>query len=206
MSVELEIPQDVLQRCCQRDRAAFQQLVEQLKRPAYYHALALSGHAEDAMDISQEAFIRAWQSISKFRPSDPFYPWYYTILKRVALNVLRSRQRRAESSLEELAGELAPDHDSVLTWTVNGAHSVMSPELTRISEQTSCQVNRALRQLSVDEREIICLKDMHDYAYKDIALMLSIPVGTVMSRLYTARTRLRQKLVEVGYEQEVGYE
>lgn len=206
MSVELEIPQDVLQRCCQRDRAAFQQLVEQLKRPAYYHALALSGHAEDAMDISQEAFIRAWQSISKFRPGDPFYPWYYTILKRVALNVLRSRQRRAESSLEELAGEAAPDHDSVLTWTVNGAHSVMSPELTRISEQTSCQVNRALRQLSVDEREIICLKDMHDYAYKDIAMMLSIPVGTVMSRLYTARTRLRQKLVEVGYEQEVGYE
>ncbi|MBU2098092.1 MAG: RNA polymerase sigma factor [Gammaproteobacteria bacterium] len=206
MSVELEIPQDVLQRCCQRDRAAFQQLVEQLKRPAYYHALALSGHAEDAMDISQEAFIRAWQSISKFRPGDPFYPWYYTILKRVALNVLRSRQRRAESSLEELAGEAAPDHDSVLTWTVNGANSVMSPELTRISEQTSCQVNRALRQLSVDEREIICLKDMQDYAYKDIAMMLSIPVGTVMSRLYTARTRLRQKLVEVGYEQEVGYE
>lgn len=207
MSAELEIPPDVLLRCCRRDREAFRLLVEQLKRPAYYHALALLGHSEDAMDISQEAFARAWQSINKFRPGDPFYPWYYTILKRAALNLLRSRKRHAESSLDQLAGEWMADDDTEPAWTPDSAgESAGSPEQARIREQTCQLVNKALWSLTVNDREIICLKDMHDYAYKDIALMLSIPAGTVMSRLYTARTRLREKLLEFGYEQEVGYE
>lgn len=200
MSAELEIPQDVLLRCCRRDREAFRLVVEQLKRPAYYHALAILGHSEDAMDISQEAFAKAWQSINSFRPGDAFYPWYYTILKRTALNLLRSRKRHPESSLDQLAENSLPDDDSEPAWAASQNESASSPEQVRIKEQTCSLVNRAMRALSVDDREIICLKDIHDYAYKDIAVMLSIPAGTVMSRLYTARSRLREKLVEVGYE------
>lgn len=200
MSAELEIPQDVLQRCCRRDRQAFRLLVEQLKRPAYYHALALLGHSEDAMDISQEAFVRAWQAIGSFRPDQAFYPWYYTILKRTALNLLRARKRHAEISLEQ-AGSLADrEQGSEPAWVWSAGEVSESPEQQRIREQTSRLVNLAMRSLTVDDREIICLKDIQDYAYKDIAMMLSVPMGTVMSRLYTARSRLRQKLIEVGYE------
>lgn len=199
MSVELEIPPDILLRCCQRDREAFRQLVEQLKRPAYYHALALLGQADDAMDISQEAFVRAWQAIGSFRPGDPFYPWYYTILKRSALNLLRSRKRHPQTSLDQLLDDSASQEEPA--WALHPQESEGSPEQAHIRQQHALLVNCAMRRLSVDDREIICLKDIHDYAYKDIALMLTIPVGTVMSRLYTARKRLREQLLEAGYEQ-----
>lgn len=200
MSAELDIPQEVLLRCCQRDREAFRQLVEQLKRPAYYHALALLGHSEDAMDISQEAFVKAWQSISRFRPDEPFYPWYYTILKRLALNQMRARKRHPHSSLDEYSDKQLAAEEQDSEFAGQPAGVAISPEQIRIREQTCSLVNKAMQALSIDDREIICLKDMHDFAYKDIALMLSIPAGTVMSRLYTARSRLREKLAEVGYE------
>jgi RNA polymerase sigma-70 factor, ECF subfamily len=126
MSAELEMPQEVLLRCCQRDREAFRQLVEQLKRPAYYHALALLGHAEDAMDVSQEAFVKAWQSIGSFRCDDLFYPWYYTILKRLALNQLRTRKRHPHSSLYEYS-DRQQDHEWEAEFAGQPAGAAISP-------------------------------------------------------------------------------
>ena len=139
------------------------------------------------MDISQEAFVRAWQSISTYEPSLPFYPWYYTIMKRLALNLLRTKRRHTETDAEQ-----GVDADTAL--------AECSAEERVIRQQTRQQVRGALTMLSIEDREILSLKDMHDYAYKDIAFMLSIPLGTVMSRLYAARSRLRNQLRELGYE------
>ena len=181
MDTELDIPADIRLRCQQRDVNAFRVLVEQLKRPAWRHAQALLGNSDDALEISQDAFTRAWQAIDSYDPQLPFYPWYYTILKRLALNLLRSRQRHPEHSLDEVDESVLPEMSD-------------TPEQQLISAQTKQQVQQALMALSADDREILCLKELHDYAYRDIGLMLGIPVGTVMSRLYTARQRMREQL------------
>ncbi|TFH75672.1 sigma-70 family RNA polymerase sigma factor [Gammaproteobacteria bacterium LSUCC0112] len=200
MESNLVIELDILQRCIKRDRDAFRSVVEQLKRPAYYHALALSGNSQDAMDLSQEAFARAWQSISTFEPSHPFYPWYYTILKRLALNLLRAKKRHPQTSLSQSLQVSLTDTEAEQNNGIERASADGSPKHQHITAQTQQQVRLALARLSLEDSEILCLKDMHDYAYKDIALMLSIPMGTVMSRLYAARNRLRIQLQELGYE------
>ncbi|MDO9475079.1 MAG: sigma-70 family RNA polymerase sigma factor [Pseudohongiella sp.] len=200
MNIDLTIDREILQRCIRRDRDAFRLVVEQLKRPAYYHALSLAGNPEDAMDISQEAFAKAWQSITTFDATLAFYPWYYTILKRLALNLLRAKKRHPESSLSQAQESLLTDTDVEHSFAIEEVSTRCSPENVRIREQTQQQVRRAFAELSLEDSEILSLKDMHDYAYKDIAVMLSIPIGTVMSRLYTARSRLRTQLQELGYE------
>lgn len=174
----------LLLRCQSGDQRAFRELVQQLMRPAYSHALALVGNHDDALDVSQEAFAKAWRSLRLYDPDRPFYAWYYVILKRQALNLIRSRKRKQEVALDEdfEAGEQA------------------APEAEHRSAQNSLHVNRVLQRLTLEDREIICMKDMHDLAYKDIAALLGIPIGTVMSRLYAARMRFRQKMQESGYE------
>lgn len=200
MNNHLDIEQPILQRCIAGDHDAFRILVEQLKKPAYYHALSLLRHPEDALDISQEAFVRAWQSIKTYEPSLPFYPWYYTIMKRLALNLLRTQKRHPETALANDLEGIQAGTGAEQSVDADTALPVSSAEEGIIREQTQLQVRRALAQLSIDDREILCLKDMHDYAYKDIAFMLTIPLGTVMSRLYAARSRLRNQLKELGYE------
>jgi RNA polymerase sigma-70 factor (ECF subfamily) len=197
---DLDIEQSILQRCVAGDHDAFRILVEQLKRPAYYHALSLLGHPEDAMDISQEAFVRAWQAISSFEPGLPFYPWYYTIMKRLALNLLRTKRRHPETAFANDLQDMQAGTDAEQGVDADTALAECSAEERVIRQQTRQQVRGALTMLSIEDREILCLKDMHDYAYKDIAFMLSIPLGTVMSRLYAARSRLRNQLRELGYE------
>jgi RNA polymerase sigma-70 factor, ECF subfamily len=175
---------ELLAQCLDGDQRAFQDLVQQLMRPAYSHALALVGNHDDALDVSQEAFAKAWRSLRLYDPQRPFYAWYYVILKRQALNLIRSRKRKQD---------VAPDDDLEV-----GEQA--APEAEHRSAQTIRLVNHVLHQLSLADREIISMKDMHDLAYKDIAALLGIPIGTVMSRLYAARMRFRQKMQESGYE------
>ena len=187
MGGEIHIDSTVLELCRKGDSRAFRALVEQLKRPAYYQALALLGNHDDALDISQEAFVKTWQSLHSFDLTWPFYPWYYTILKRLALNALRARGRRHEASADERAWEEPLDS--------------ADNEEARQVYRTSILVHQVMAKLTVDDREIISLKDVQDYAYKDIAIILGIPTGTVMSRLYTARARFKKMLQETNYDQ-----
>ncbi len=187
MGGEIHIDSSVLELCRKGDSRAFRVLVEQLKEPAYYQALALLGNHDDALDISQEAFVKTWQSMRSFDSSRPFYPWYYTILKRLALNALRTRGRRYEVPADGLEWEEPLNHADM--------------EEARQADRTAAVINRVMAKLTVDDREIISLKDVQGYAYKDIAIILAIPTGTVMSRLYTARARFRKLLQETAYDQ-----
>ncbi|OFE13084.1 hypothetical protein PHACT_07985 [Pseudohongiella acticola] len=186
MKVDIHVDSDLLQQCRNGNGKAFRELVELLKRPAYFHALSLTGHSDDALDVSQEAFARAWQNISRFDPSQPFYPWYYTILRRIALNHLRSHSRRREDGDVGQIDAKPAETDG--------------PGQNCQSAQYSVLVHRVLQAMSVEDREILCLKDMHDHSYRELADIVGIPIGTVMSRLYAARQRFRQLMKENGYE------
>ena len=167
------------------DRQAFGALVTSYMRRAYYAALGLVGSHDDALDLSQEAFARAFRSSQYLDPDRPFYPWVYQILRRLCFNFLRDRQRRArrlgerEAWLVEEAGARNMGNDPA-----RGA------ELSDLRER----LERAIEALPEKEREVLVLKEFEGLRYREIADLLAIPIGTVMSRLYAARRSLMSSL------------
>ena len=168
------------------DTAAFGRLVERYMRRAYYAALSLVGRREDALDLSQEAFARAFRARHSLDPDQPFYGWFYQILRRLCFNFLRDRRTRARL-LEEAGGWLADEAAS--RFATNPADALERAEAQR-------RVARAIQRLPAAEREIIALKEFEGLTYREMSTLLGIPMGTVMSRLYTARQRLAAALEE----------
>ncbi|MDG5766056.1 RNA polymerase sigma factor [Balneolales bacterium ANBcel1] len=104
----IDIEPGLVHRVRSGDARAYGELVDVLMKPAYYHALALTGRHDDAVDVVQQAFIRAWDARSVTDPARPYYPWFYTILKRLCLNVLRSHNRSRETAQSMLPAWIEP--------------------------------------------------------------------------------------------------
>jgi RNA polymerase sigma-70 factor (ECF subfamily) len=165
------------------DIRAFEALVERYKERAYMVALGFVGSPEDALDLSQDAFVRAFRAMATFRQGAPFYPWFYAILRNTCFNHLRKVRTRAETSLDA-AQESGFD---VADRSPGPAESAERAELKRI-------VALELRSLDPAHREIILLRHFEGLSYKEIADVLGCPMGTVMSRLYAARKALGARL------------
>ncbi len=172
-----ESDREVIIRIRDGNKEAYKIIVNGYMKKAYYTALGFVGNLDDAADVSQEAFIRAYKSISRFDISKPFFPWYYKILKNVCLNYKRKRR-----ALHEVPIEIVQD-------------KVMSQSPGK--ESLSHEVWNAISKLGDDEKEIILLKYFQGLSCKEIAQELDCPIGTVMSRLYYARKQLRKKLERV---------
>lgn len=168
------------------DAEAFGLLVERYMRRAYFAALALVSRREDALDLSQEAFARAFLARRSIDPERPFYAWLYQILRRLCFNFLRDRRTRARTL--EAAG----------TWLADEAaerfRSDPADALARREAQR--RVAAAMEALPARDREVLALKEFKSLTYREIASLVGIPVGTVMSRLYSARRRLADALEE----------
>jgi RNA polymerase sigma-70 factor, ECF subfamily len=165
---------ELIQQCRSGQPEAFRIIIERYQSEAFGHALTLLGHREDALDSIQDAFLSAYQAIDRFDVSREFYPWLYVILRNRCLKQFEVRSRRREveaSDLEHTQIIQAPDRD--------------------VSD-----LEEALRALPSQDREIISLKYLDGLKYAELADRLSIPTGTVMSRLYHARQRLRELLKE----------
>jgi RNA polymerase sigma-70 factor (ECF subfamily) len=169
-------------RSCQRgNRKSFEPLVRKYQRRAYFTALGLLGNPEDALETSQEAFMRAFRALARFDADRPFYPWFYRILRNLCTNLLtRGRIRVADNA------------DRILERVPAGPES--NPERQVSRKEIQDTVWRALSFLPADHREILILREMQEMTYAEIAEQLEIPIGTVMSRLYHARRELRQRL------------
>lgn len=165
------------------DRAAFGALVAEHQQRAYAVAYSFVRNREDALDIAQDAFVKAYQAIGRFDIKKPFVPWLYQIIKNTCLNHIERKKRHGETSLEEMTGAGYEIGD-------NG----QSPRGTseRLEQQTLLQ--HVLHQLSAEHREILRLRHLLEFSYEEIAAELNIPKGTVMSRLHEARRNLRQAL------------
>ena len=164
------------------NKTALAKLVEKHKKLAYRTALGLVGNRDDAYDISQEAFLRVYRSARTFDEKQPFLPWFYTIIANLSRTWLRRRTRREKPML---------DVDDVSYLLVDRAN----PETEMIRRETIDRLRRALMDLSFEDREIITLQHFRGMSYDEIAHLLGIPKGTVMSRLYYARKKLA-KLME----------
>jgi RNA polymerase sigma-70 factor (ECF subfamily) len=150
---------------------------------AFYVAYGYTGNAEDARDLSQEAFIKAYQARARFDEARPFYPWLYRILKNHCLNFV-TRGRHHVSLDDE------NEHREIASPAATALENMEENERKRL-------VRAAIDRLSDDHREIIVLKNFKEHSYKEIADLLGIPIGTVMSRLFYARQALRVLIEEM---------
>ncbi len=169
-------------RCQDGERDAFEPIVSRYMRRAAGFAMGWTGSRDDALDLSQEAFARAFRAIRRFDPDRPFYPWFHRILRNLCLNHLARASTRRETPLGDDAPLASP---------------APSPELLAERAELRALVWSAIRRLGENDREILVLREFQDLTYAEIAAVLDIPKGTVMSRLHHARARLRALLAPV---------
>ena len=183
LGVTLDPEQDLIRRWKRGDKRAFETLVQRHMTDAFYVAYGYVGNAEDARDLSQDAFIKAYQARSRFDEDRPFYPWLYRILKNHCLNFVTRGKRHVSLDDEN-------EHREIPSPAATALENMEETERKRL-------VRLALDKLSEDHREIIVLKNFKDHSYKEIAELLGIPIGTVMSRLFYARQALRAVIEEI---------
>ena len=172
------------------DPAEFEREALPYLESLYNTAYRLARNAEDAEDLVQETYLRAYRSFDKFTPGTNLKAWLFRILKNAFIN--EYRKRKAAPREEDFAGiedtfESRVDTDRV--------PSIPNPEQEALSRSLDQGVQGALEALPADYRMAIVLADLEGFSYKEIAEILEIPIGTVMSRLYRGRKLLEQQLL-----------
>ncbi|MFQ6091831.1 MAG: RNA polymerase sigma factor [bacterium] len=189
----VEDEQQLILRWRRGDRGAFECLVKKYMRQAYFIALGLVGQHDDALDLSQEAFVRAYRYQNRFDPKHRFFPWFYQVLKNLCFNWLNDQREKRYTSIEELI-----EKDEEPQW-----HNRFDPDLIAERDAIKERVWKAMAALKPHHREIIVLRHFQNLSYRQISEVLFCSQGTVMSRLYYARKALRRKLERGGFEDEL---
>ncbi len=172
---------DLIQRARRGDVEAYNHLISQWQKRVYNYLLRLVGNREDALDLSQDVFLKAYQNLRKLEDPARFAPWLFRIAHNEAYSMFHKRKPETES-------EAAPDgvEDGI---TVAGS-SIYPIEL-------SLAVSAALERLSQDQREAVVLKIYQGFKFEEMAEILECPVSTVKSRLYTALDLLKTELAPI---------
>ena len=166
--------------------AAFEPLVERYRERVWRLAYNYLRDREEARDAAQEAFVRAWQALPSFRGQSAFYTWLF----RIAMNVATDRARQRAARRRAFGSERVPEEE----WDRVMVDPQASPDDMAAKAEQRARIRQALDTLPEHHRAIIMLSDLQGLSYREIAEVLDIPMGTVMSRLHNARKRLRQVL------------
>ena len=181
----------VIRRVQRGDANAFEYLVAAYEKNVYNLALRMTGSPEDAEDMAQEAFLKAYSSLDSFRGDSKFSVWLYRIVSNVCLDFLRRQKKRQSFSLS------MEDDDGEET-------ELELPDLSRLPEEelekklTRDAVRRGLAQLPEDARQILLLREIHGLSYEEIGEALGLEPGTVKSRIFRARKKLCAFLLADG--------
>jgi len=188
------VPESEIQLLIERARAgdtrAFEDLARREERALYRHALRIVGTTADAEDVVQDALFSAWRSIASFQGVS-FRAWLFRIATNRALDRLRSRKRRPELPLDP------PDDDDV-TWAEPVAPG---PDLSQLAgdREALAAVESALGVLPTEQRTALLLRDVEGFAYEEIAVITSVEIGTVKSRIHRGRLAVRNALIGRGW-------
>lgn len=176
-------------------RARFERDAMQYLDQLYSGALRMTRNPEDAEDLVQEAYARAYSSFHQYKPGTNLRAWLFRILTNTYINIYRKRQRRPQEAdgdgLEDWQMARAADH------TATGLRSAETEALDYLPDS---DVKEALAEISEDFRIPVYLADVEGFAYKEIADILDVPIGTVMSRLHRGRRSLRELLTDYAAE------
>ena len=156
--------------------------MDRYRNRAYFTALALMQNHEDAMDATQDAFMKSFRAIRRFDASRPFFPWLYRILKNTCLSLLKRRTMKRAYSLSAVE-----DGES----DIELSDRTFDPQRLVDQSEARDQVWEAFNKLNLKSREIIMMRHFQDMSYDQIARALDIPIGTVMSRLFHARRKMK---------------
>jgi RNA polymerase sigma-70 factor, ECF subfamily len=167
----------LVRRCRDGDRTAFEELVMRYQRPVFNAAVRLLREPEEARDVAQTTFLKAFEHLADYDPKFRFYSWLYRIAVNESLDVLHARKPLERISDEET--DEAP-----------------GPELQFEGEQTSRAIEDALMRIKPELRTVIVLRHFLHLSYQDMADVLVLPEKTVKSRLYSARQLLRDQLIQ----------
>ena len=181
----------IVQKVLRGDVNAFETLVLAYEKNVYNIALRMTGNSEDASDMTQEAFIKAYNSLHSFRGDSKFSVWIYRIATNVCLDFLRSKSRRPSVSLSVEDN----DGDEV---QLDVADESQSPELLLDRQMTRESVRRGLETLTPEYRQILLLREIQGLSYDEISQALGLEVGTVKSRIFRARKKLCTFLLQDG--------
>jgi RNA polymerase sigma-70 factor (ECF subfamily) len=178
---------ELLARAKQGDPDAFAELIKPHGRLVYNLAWRYVHNSEDAKDITQDAYIKAYRYLNQCKSADSFRSWLASIAITTSLDFLRARKRNAEDSLEKREEEgaffAASSRDE-------------NPEASALSNETGDEVRRMVSLLPTDQRTLVILRDLQDFSYEEIAKTMNMPLGTVKSKLSRARLKLRELLLD----------
>ena len=177
----------IIESCLLGNTQIFSQLIDNYKNMVYNLAYRMSNNPHEAEDISQEAFLRAYQSLAHFNPSYKFSTWLY----QITLNIIRDKFKRKEIDYVSLDTPVETDDSEFCPQPADYAHN---PEHIIDQQEKTQVIQKAILSLPLKYREIIVLRHLQDLSYIEIANILKLPQGTVKVRLYRAREQLRKIL------------
>ena len=181
----------IIRRVQHGDTEAFSVLVAAYEKNVFNVALQMTGNREDAQDMAQEAFLKAYTSLSSFRGDSRFSSWLYRIVSNVCLDYLRRQNRRPKSSL-------TVEDDEGETVELDIPDESQSPEALLERKLTREAVRRGLRELPPEQRQILLLREIQGLSYDEIAEAMDLEPGTVKSRIFRARKKLCAFLLQDG--------
>jgi len=185
---ERDVDQQLVERIQRGDKAAFDLLVSKYQRKIFRLLSRLIRDPNEIEDVAQEAFIKAYRALPKFRGESAFYTWLYRIAINTAKNWLVSQRRRAPTSTEA-------DIEDAETFD-DGEHlrDLNTPDSMLLTRQVADAVNRAIERLPEDLKTAIVLRELEGLSYEEIAETMNCPIGTVRSRIFRAREAIAEEL------------
>jgi|TARA_B100001964_G_scaffold214715_1_gene252495 RNA polymerase sigma-70 factor (ECF subfamily) len=187
---------DELVRASQRGRAdCYEELVFRHRDKIYARAFSMLRNEEEALDMSQEAWIKGWQRLKQFKRDASFTTWMTRIVINLCLDFLRKRQRQATDSLERIEEEGGGIERRMPVETFNPTENMEREELRE-------EIDSAMEKLSHEHRTVLLLHEFEGMEYKEIAKAMACSIGTVMSRLFYARRRLGSLLITLKKERQ----
>jgi RNA polymerase sigma-70 factor (ECF subfamily) len=181
----------VVEHCQRGELRAYEILVNRYRDKVYGLAYSMLRNEQDAADVCQEAFVRAWQGIRRFKKNSSFFTWLYRITTNLCIDFVRKRDRRPTAPFEE-----AVDPDTDVDVQEPPSKSPSPTEEVQRSELRR-RIDAALLELSPEHRAVIQLREYEGMEYAEIARAVGCSIGTVMSRLHYARKHLQRLLVKV---------
>jgi RNA polymerase sigma-70 factor (ECF subfamily) len=184
-------------RCKGNDLTAFDEIVERYQHKIYGYVKRLVGNETDAEDITQEVFLKALNSLHRFRQESSLQTWLF----RIATNLCRDahRRRQREKGWLSLWRQADEQNETEEGGIVDPPDDRFNPEKLLLHEELSAMLSQAIEQLPLAMREVLILHDVEQMPYEEIAQALGVPLGTVKSRLFHARARLRESLANYVY-------
>jgi RNA polymerase sigma-70 factor, ECF subfamily len=179
---------ELVKRARKGDLAAYDDLVRRYQERIYATIYHMTANHEDANDLAQEAFIKAFQALRSFKGGSSFYTWVYRIAVNKTINFLKQRKNKAQMSLDDL--DFNAEHDPDLVALISDKTPRREVNLAELQEK----LNAAMQKLSEPHRLVVTLHDVQGLSHEEIAKIMDCNIGTVRSRLFYARQQLQAYL------------